>query len=122
MCFHLPSLESFILSDLLSLSTTLVWNLFRDDVETDFGGEDEVDLVGDWRLDWELEFLEEFLEYRADIAVDRWGLPTMKSLPGEVERLGPSDLEHSDTFLLRQDCELEHSELLLDLPDPLLDL
>lgn len=111
-------LESFILSDLLSLSTTLVWNLFRDDVETDFGGEDEVDLVGDWRLDWELEFLEEFLEYREDIAraVDLWGLPTMKSLPGEVERLGPSDFEHSDTFLLRHDCEFEHSELLLDLP------
>lgn len=99
----LPSLESFILNDLFSLSTTLVWNLLREDVDAVLGGDDDVDLLGDWRLDW--EFLEEFLEYFEDIAMgmDLWGLPTMKSLPGEVERLGPSDLEHSETLRERQD-------------------
>lgn len=43
------------------------------------------------------------------------GEPTTKSLPGDVDRDGPSDL-HSDTFLLRHDCGLEHSELRRDRP------
>lgn len=49
------------------------------------------------------------------IGTDLCGEPTRKSLPGDVERLGPSDLLHSDTFLLRHDCGFEHSELLRDL-------
>lgn len=65
---YLPSLEEFVsLRDLFNLSTTLVWNLFSDEVDAVLGGEEDVDLTGDCRLD--CEFLEEFLEYLDDIAM-----------------------------------------------------
>lgn len=108
--------ESLPRSDRFSLSTSLLWNLFNDDCDPDLGGEEEVDLLGDCKLDWEAR--EDALEYcREDMAIgiDRCaGDPTIKSLPGEVDKLGPSDLEHSDIFRLLHDWGLEHSELRLE--------
>ena len=47
---------------------------------------------------------------------ERWaGEPTPRSLPGDVESEGHSDLEHSDTFRLLHG--FEHSDDLLDRPD-----
>ena len=34
--------------DLLSRSTSLVWNLLREELEPDLGGEEELLLQGDW--------------------------------------------------------------------------
>jgi len=43
------------------LSTKRLWNLFSEDCDPDLGGDEEVDLLGDCRLDWEAR--EEVLEY-----------------------------------------------------------
>lgn len=108
------------LSDRFSLSTSRVWNLLRLDVDSLLGGLEPADLHGDCRL--LVDVREDVLEKWRDvdecmcIAWERCaGEPTTKSLPGDVDREGPSDL-HSDTFLLRQDCGLEHSELRRDRP------
>lgn len=88
--------------------------MFKELAEPDFGGEEELLLQGDCRLDCDvLDDLEYCLDI--DMGTDRCaGEPTMKSDPGEVDKDGPSDLEHSETFLERQDVGLEHSELLRD--------
>lgn len=113
-----PSAASLPRSERFSLSTRRLWNLLSEDCDPDLGGDDDADLLGDCRLD--CDALDDALEYCRDdddmaMGTERWaGDPTMKSLPGDVERLGPSDLEHSDTLRLRQDCGLEHSELRRD--------
>lgn len=119
----LASRASLIFKDLLSLSTSLEWNLLRDDCEPVlpptpplpddiptllFGGEE--------LLDEEVEDLDgegkEVRECLRAMGADRCGGdpvgPRRKSLPGDVDRDGPSDL-HSDT--LRLLAGLEHSEL-----------
>lgn len=87
----------------------------NEDVELDLGGEGEFDLLGDCRLEWEVRDEFEFREnWREDVVkgTDRWaGEVTKKSLPGEVDRLGPSDLEHSEILRLRHNCGFEHSEI-----------
>ena len=112
-------IESFPRKERFNLSTKRLWNLFSEDCDPDLGGDEEADLLGDCRLDWDAR--EDVLEYwREDIAMGMErcaGEPTIKSLPGEVDKLGPSDLEHSDTLRLLQDCGLEHSELRRDLLD-----
>ncbi len=88
----------------------------NDDVELDFGGEGEFDLLGDCRLEWEVrdEFRENWRE-EAPNGTDLWaGDAIRKSLPGDVDRLGPSDFEHSDILRLRHICGLEHSEIRRD--------
>lgn len=103
------------LRERFSLSTRRLWNLLREDWEPDLGGDDEADLLGDCRLDWDARLdAREYWRDAADMAMGTErcaGEPTTKSLPGDVLRLGPSDLEHSDTLRLRHDCGLEHSEL-----------
>lgn len=106
------------LSDRFSLSTSRVWNLLRLDVDSLLGGLEPADLHGDCRLfcDVRDDVLEKWRDVDECMAWERCaGEPTTKSLPGEVDRDGPSDL-HSDTFRLRQFCGLEHSELRLDRP------
>ncbi|PSN58057.1 hypothetical protein C0J52_02052 [Blattella germanica] len=99
--------------DRFNLSTSRLWNLLREDCDPDLGGDEEVDLLGDCKLDWEAR--EDALEYcLEDIAIGMErcaGDPTMKSLPGDVDRLGPSDFEHSEILRLLQDWGFEHSEL-----------
>ena len=106
-------MESFDFNERFNLSTNLLWKMDNEDIELDLGGEGEFDLLGDCKL--ECEVLDEFLEnWREDMAhgTDRWaGELTMKSLPGDVDKLGPSDLEHSDILRLRQFCGFEHSEM-----------
>lgn len=51
----LPRKERF------NLSTRRLWNLLREDWDPDLGGDEEVDLLGDCRLDWEAR--EDALEY-----------------------------------------------------------
>lgn len=111
--FHelVRSLSSLLLRDRLSLSSNLLWNLFRLDCDPHLGGDEETLLQGLCRL--LCDVLELALEYcRDDILFGTLrcpGEPTIKSEPGDVDKLGPSDL-HSDTFLDRHECELEHSE------------
>lgn len=107
------SLLSFF-KERLSLSSNLLWNLFKLDCEPLFGGEDDALLQGLCKLFCDV--LELTLEYCLDMLAGTLRCPgelTIKSDPGDVERLGPSDL-HSDTFLERHEVELEHSETLLD--------
>lgn len=61
-----PSEESLHLRDLLSLSTSLLWNLLRELADPDLGGELELLLQGDWREVWEV--LED-LEYCLDMGI-----------------------------------------------------
>lgn len=105
------------LSERFSLSTSRVWNLLRLDVDSLLGGLEPADLHGDCRLLCEVldDALEKWRDVEECMAWRCAGEPTTKSLPGEVDREGPSDL-HSDTFLLRQVCGLEHSELRRDRP------
>lgn len=88
------------------------------------GGEHDADLHGDCseaRDDARLENCR-LIEDMATGTDDRWWPgdatpPTTKSLPGDVDRLGPSDLLHSLTLRERgHDCGFEHSELRRDLP------
>lgn len=59
--------ESLDFNDLFNLSTSLLWNIDNEDIEFDFGGEGEFDLLGDCKL--ECEVLDEFLEnWREEIA------------------------------------------------------
>lgn len=111
---NLPLLtESFDFNDLFNLSTNLLWNIDNDEVELDFGGDGEFDLLGDCKLECDVldEFRENCLEEIAKGTDLCAGDPTKKSLPGEVDRLGPSDLEHSEILRLRQECGFEHSEM-----------
>lgn len=74
-----------------------------------FGGDVLVLLLGLWR---ELcDALEDVLEKCREVSgTDRCAGEVRKSEPGEVDNDGPSDLEHSDTFRLRQACGFEHSD------------
>jgi hypothetical protein len=61
-------MESFPRKERFNLSTKRLWNLFNEDCDPDLGGDEEVDLLGDCRLDWEAR--EDALEYcREDIAI-----------------------------------------------------
>lgn len=109
--------ESDFVKDFFNLSTNLVWNLFNEFVDPLLGGLEPIDLLGDCKLLWlVLEDVREKPRPPCDIftGTDLWaGDPTMKSLPGDVDKLGHSDL-HSDTFLLLHDWPFEHSELRLE--------
>lgn len=114
-------------NDLRNLSTSRVWKLKLDSLEAGFGGlEPALLFVGDV-INELCEFLDEDLE-NCCFDVIRcicigWlrcaGEPGTKSLPGDVESDGHSDLEHSLIFRERQFELFEHSEMRLDFPLPL---
>ena len=89
-------------SDLFSLSTSRLWNLLRELELPVFGGDEPVLLLGLCNEDCEAldDVLEKWRELRG---TERCAGDVRKSDPGDVDSDGPSDFEHSDTFLLRQD-------------------
>lgn len=89
-------LSSAFFSDLLSLSTSRLWNLLSEFELPVLGGEDPVLLHGLCRELWDVR--EDVREKWRDIATERWAGDVRKSDPGDVESDGPSDFEHSDTF------------------------
>lgn len=117
-----PSVDLLFLSDFRSLSTSRKWNLFKLlwlSTEAGFGGLlPELALIGLVISDV-CEVREEFrencgLEAKCDMYIGwlRWraGDPAINSLPGDVDKLGQSDRELSDTFRERQELLFEHSD------------
>lgn len=106
--------ESFVFKDLFSLSSNLLWNLLRLAVDPPLGGDEDTLFTGLCRLPSLVRELA--LEYCLEdmfAGTERWVGEVIKSDPGDVDKLGPSDL-HSDTFLDRQEVAFEHSETLLE--------
>ena len=89
--------SSALFSDLLSLSTRRLWNLFKEFELPVFGGDEPELLLGLWS---ELcEAREDVLEkWREVKGTERWAGDVRKSEPGDVDSDGPSDFEHSETW------------------------
>uniref|UniRef100_A0A182SKM8 Uncharacterized protein n=1 Tax=Anopheles maculatus TaxID=74869 RepID=A0A182SKM8_9DIPT len=127
-----PSVDLLLRSDFRSLSTNRVWNLFKllwlpaaaagtEGPVAPFGG-----LLPELAFDG-LEAISELCEVRDELRENcdrearcdmyigwlRWAgeLDMKPSLPGEVDRLGQSDRELSDTLRDRQLLWFEHSDI-----------
>lgn len=103
------ALSSAFFRDLFSLSTRRLWNLFREFELPVFGGDVPVLLLGLCSELWDAR--EDVREKWRDVnGTERCAGDVRKSEPGEVDNDGPSDFEHSETFLLRQAWGFEHSD------------
>lgn len=117
-----PSEDLLFRNDLRSLSTKRVWNLFKLlwlSVDAGFGGLLPALALLGLVISEVCEVRDELrencgLEARCDIYIGwlRWrdGDPAINSLPGDVDKLGQSDREPSETFRERQELLFEHSE------------
>lgn len=98
------AVSSAFFNDLFNLSTSRLWNLFRELELPVFGGDEPVLLLGLCNELWDA--LEDVLEKCREVrGTERWAGDVRKSDPGEVDNDGPSDFEHSET------CEQNESFL-----------
>lgn len=117
-----PSEDLLFLNDLRNLSTKRMWNLFKLlwlSVDAGFGGLLPALALLGLVTSEVCEVRDELRENcglvaRCDMYIGwlrcRDGEPAINSLPGDVDKLGHSDREPSDTFRERQELLFEHSE------------